>query len=343
MIKNIKKETYIKLSLLFLSLIAIVLIAFLIPSLLIPILISAVIAYLFYPVVQYLEKKNISKKLSIIILYIVLGFLLFLTYKFSFGLLISQFNAMETDLPKIFSSVLVKLKIFETSYLSKYSFLESFNLIEHSHKIVLSTTQELFKSMPKLVSSLLSTIFLVPFYTFFLLKDGESLKQWLFKQFPEQFKSTGKKLINEVNIEMGDFIRARLLEATIVALIVGVGLSILQLKYFILLSLFVGIMNLIPYIGPFIGTIPGLIIAYYYHGFDSVFFIVFFLYLFAQIVDIFFIIPIVFSKIVKVHPVIVVILIILGSHIYGIVGMILAVPVFSILKSIHRAVYERVL
>ena len=158
---------------------------------------------------------------------------------------------------------------------------------------------------------------------------------------PNKYFESGLRLIYDVNKQMGGFIQARLLEAFIVAIIVFIVLFIANIKYAIFLALFAGILNLIPYVGPFIGIIPGLAVAYYYYGIDYHLFITLFAYIFAQAIDIVFIIPMVFSKMINIHPMLVVLLVIIGHDVMGITGMILSVPAFSIIKSILNTVQRR--
>ena len=154
----------------------------------------------------------------------------------------------------------------------------------------------------------------------------------LFSLVPNNFFELFSNLRYQINDQMGGFIRARILEAGIVGLIVWIGLSLANFKYAMVLALFASITNLIPYFGPIIGAVPALVIALIsgFSLFDI--FIVTLPYLIAQVVDIFLIIPLLVAKIVDLHPISVVIVIIIGAQLLGVLGMIIAIPLASAFK-----------
>ena len=103
-------------------------------------------------------------------------------------------------------------------------------------------------------------------------------------------------------------------------------------EYALLLAVFAGLSNLIPYIGPVVGAIPAVLIVLVNSVPGLEFLIVIAVYIVAQLIDNFFIIPLVLAKIVNLHPVTVAIVIIIGAQIGGILGMIISIPVACILK-----------
>ncbi|MBW1643064.1 MAG: AI-2E family transporter [Deltaproteobacteria bacterium] len=103
-------------------------------------------------------------------------------------------------------------------------------------------------------------------------------------------------------------------------------------EYALLLAVFAGLSNLIPYIGPVVGAIPAVLIVLVNSVPGLEFLIVIAVYIVAQLIDNFFIIPLVVAKIVNLHPVTVAIVIIIGAQIEGILGMIISIPVACILK-----------
>ena len=147
----------------------------------------------------------------------------------------------------------------------------------------------------------------------------------------------------QINRQMGDFIRARLLEAAIVGFVIWVGLAIIGFPYASILAVFAALTNLIPYVGPFIGAIPALIIGIVNNDPTFTLFLVALTYLIAQLIDIIFIIPMVVAKIVNLHPVFVVVVIIIGSQLMGILGMVISIPVASALKLTVTAVYDHLI
>ena len=251
-----------------------------------------------------------------------------------------QLSAFKSELPKFIDGM---TKILAIRELKLNSFL--FNMYEIDISKSLESTlliffRGLFDDLPNIISSSLSVMILAPFFAFFMLLDGQAVGKKLLALVPNNFFELALNLQHRINVQLGDFIRARLLEAGIVGFCVWVGLAAVGFEYAVLLAVFAGLSNLIPYIGPVVGAIPAVLIALVNSvpGFE--FLIVIAVYIIAQLIDNFFIIPLVVAKIANLHPVTVAIVIIIGAQIGGILGMIISIPVASMLKLIISTIYS---
>ena len=139
-----------------------------------------------------------------------------------------------------------------------------------------------------------------------------------------------------VSWQLAHFIRGRILEALIIGIVVWAGLSLTDIRYAPILAVVAGATNLVPYIGPIIGMIPGLVIALADLGMGTQFWWILCVYLLiAQIiVDNFILIPILISRVSNLHPLWVILAIIMGGKLYGVLGMIIGVPIASIINII---------
>jgi putative permease len=151
---------------------------------------------------------------------------------------------------------------------------------------------------------------------------------------PNRYFEMVHDLFYLVSHQMAHFIRGRLLEAFIVGAVVTAGLSMTDIRYAPILGLVAGVTNLVPYIGPIVGMIPGILIALIDLGMGGQFWwIVIVYFLIAQVlVDNFILIPILISRVANLHPLWVILAIIMGGKLYGVLGMIIGVPVASIAK-----------
>jgi putative permease len=127
-----------------------------------------------------------------------------------------------------------------------------------------------------------------------------------------------------------------------------VGLWIIGFPYAALLALFAAITNLIPYIGPVIGAVPAFIILFVnsdllFESMSVSVVAVSSVYLIAHAIDAIFIIPIVVAKIVNLHPVTVIVVIILGAQLLGVLGMIISIPMASLIKLLLASFYQQTL
>ena len=330
----------------FLFFVAIVVLCFVVvfnvPGMLWQALLSIVAAYLFYPVINKMESWGMARWFSILVVYSVVAGIILIVYQTSYTGIVAQFENLSAESPKIFSLIIQKVKILEDKYSQHYVFLNDLSFVERVEGYSTEFAKDIVKAVPKLISSFITFLILVPFYTFFLLKDGKTVKKWILDMLPNRYLETGVSVLYNINKQMTGFIQARLLEAGVLGLVVYVGLLILGVKYSLFLAVFAAVMNLIPYLGMVLGTVPGLAVAYFYGDSSMIVWYTLLVYTIAQLADMILVIPLVFAKRINIHPMVVVVLLIVGFQLMGIVGMILAVPFFCILKVLFTAVSARI-
>ena len=309
-------------------------------NILVSFVLGFVIYYLLAPVVNAVERTGVSRRIGVAGLFVLItavtGFCIYILLPATAG----QLSAFKNELPNFIDGT---TKILAISEQKLNSFL--FNMYEIDISKSLESTlliffRGLFDDLPNIISSSLAVIILAPFFAFFMLIDGQTATKKLLTLVPNNFFELALNLQHRMNVLLGDFIRARLLEAGIVGLFVGFGLAIIGFPYAVLLAFFAGLANLIPYIGPVIGAVPAVLIALVDGVTALEFLIVIAVYITAQLIDIFLIIPLVVAKIVNFHPITVVIVIIIGAQIGGILGMIISIPVASMLKLIISSIYN---
>ncbi len=313
-----------------------------VPGLLGPALLSAVFAYLFSPAVDRIEGRyGIPRWASILFVYVLVGLLIYIIYQQSYMGIAAQYQTLSEELPSISSKILQKIDVWEKKYEASSLFLSDIKLVERLKSYGAQLSMDVMSAIPWLLSSLVYFAILVPFFTFFLLKDGKKIKRLMLNMLPNRYLESGVVLIDNINKQMGGFIQARLLETGVLTLIIYIGLLVLGIKYALLLSLIAGVFNLVPYVGPVIGSIPGVAVAYYF-GTEQVFLLTILLYFVAQMIDFLVIIPMMVSQRINVHPALVVVLIIVGNSLMGVLGMVLSVPIFCIIKAVVDAVSSRI-
>ena len=314
-----------------------------VPMIMAAVLISAVAAYLLYPLMNIMESWGLSRTIGILLIYLIIAGIIFLISQQSYTGLFSQVENFQSEFPKMAEHALAKFKEWETVYGNRFIFLEDLKLVERVESYSIVVAQKIFSSLPSFLSSLLAFIVLVPFFTFFLLRDAVKIKKWLLDMLPNRYLEAGSNLIFNINKQVEGFIQARLLESGVLGVCVYIGLMSLGLKYALFLSLFAAVFNLVPYVGPVIGAIPGIAVAYFYSDSNTAIWLTVAVYTIAQLIDVIFIIPVVFSRRINIHPMTVVLLILVGSSLMGILGMIFAVPIYGILKAIFKAISTRII
>lgn len=304
-----------------------------------------VIAYLFAPIVDFLERKGVRRTWSTFIPFAFGGILAGVGLTLVLPLIIEQLQGLVERLPQYQQDLASRITAFEQKY-SAYFHMGQLNLSNEISQWMVEKTADVSVALPSIVSQSFTILLLAPFFAFFMLQDGNTIARSLLSYVPNQLFEVTLNLRHQINDQLGGFIRARFLEAAIVGAVVWIGLQILSFPFATVLSIFAAAMNLIPYVGPIIGAVPAVLIALVSVEATSggtqgvTLFLVSAIYLLAQLIDVVFVIPLVVAKIVDMHPVTVVVMIIAGAEIGGILGMMISVPVASAAKLTFNAVYS---
>lgn len=341
---SIRRENLVKL-VAFIGIIALLAIVLLrVDNMLVTQVLAFVIFYSLNPVVNRLERAGISRTWAIIIPFVVTGFFLWLAVYLISPMVSSQIKTLSTEYDSYIEIISKQLERLDNRMrdLTQGSF--EMNASEKIGQYLSDGAKVFFAALPNFASSLFTITLLAPFFAFFMLKDGRNFMRKLLALVPNNIFELSLNLLHQLNTQLGDFIRARFLEALIVGAIVWAGLELKDVKYAVILGVFAGVTNLIPYIGPVIGAVPAFLIAFFTDHTNSFLFVyITVVYVFAQIVDMLFIVPLLVAKIVDLHPISVVISIIIGSQLMGILGMIIAIPVASALKVISQAIFTHLI
>lgn len=320
---------------------------FYIKNLLISLVLAFVIFYLLSPVIQFCERNGLNRSLSIFTIYSLTSVFVVSSFYVFIPLLIDQLTLLEKELPELQSGLLNLVSRVEDRLQNIFHF-EKPLFREKLRSWMIDQTSEYTSLIPRWISDSLTTLFLTPFLAFFMLRDGSGLKRQMLDFVPNRHFETSLKLLYDMNEQVGNFIRARLAEAVLVGFVTWIGLMIIGFPYAALLALFAAITNLIPYIGPVFGAIPAFIIIFVNSDilFESLsinVLAVSIVYLVAHALDAIFIIPIVVAKIVNLHPVTVILVIIMGAQLLGVLGMIISIPVASLVKLLLSTFYQQTL
>ena len=251
--------------------------------------------------------------------------------------------AFKSELPKYIEGTSDLLARIESGMGKTLGDSLNFNLSGKVEELLASWSSSIFEDLAKFLSKSLTTLVLAPFFAFFFLKDGRRLSRELLHLVPNNYFELALSLHHQINDQMGQFIRARLLEATIVGFVVWCGLFFIEFPFATLLAIFAILTNLIPYIGPVIGIIPAVIISLINGQTHFELFLMLSIYGIAQLIDILLIIPLVVAKIVNLHPVTVVISIIIGAQLMGIIGMIISIPAANVFKVTLTSLYQHLI
>ncbi|MFO7576800.1 MAG: AI-2E family transporter [Pelovirga sp.] len=306
-------------------------------GLFLPLLLSMIVAFLLDPLMRSLENRGINRTLAIFIIYLCISAALFLLL-----VLIGPPNwrgmmqALKADVPRYISFAFSYLTSLLEQVQQHFPFIAHYNLIDHLRDFSQTVIGLVLVQTPRSAMRIGSLLVLVPLFSFFFLRDSRRIMRVLISLTPNRYFEMVLDIYAHVSWQLSNFIRGRVIEATIVGLVVWGGLSLTDIRYAPILAVLAGVTNLVPYIGPVFGMLPGIIIALVDLGVGAQFWWILCVYiLIAQvIVDNMILIPVLISKVSNLHPLWVILAIIMGGKLYGVLGMIIGVPIASIINII---------
>ncbi|MBN2460582.1 MAG: AI-2E family transporter [Candidatus Cloacimonetes bacterium] len=318
-------------------------------------IVSFIIAYLFSPLVNYAETYQISRSLAIITIYLVIAILLVLVVNLIIPQLIQQAEDFRDTITRLLDENeqidlhtvgLGKLSQFIDNLEEKLN-IEIENTISLRSFISSDKVNKLLVRIPSIfqgVVSLIAFMIVVPVIVFFMLKDERIFIRTLFSSIGNRYFEFSIHLFEKIEESFGKFFRALLLETLLVAVMSIIGLLILGIPNAIILGLIEGLANPIKYFGPFIGAVPTMLVILLGPTPNVYVFYAALMYFIVQQIDSLILFPWMVGKSMRMHPLSVLLTVIAGGYAFGIWGMLFAVPVVFLIKTIvevsHKSLKE---
>lgn len=304
-------------------------------DMLMPVLAALVIAYLLEGLVRFIQSYKV-KRLSAVIFV----FSLFITFLvFFFGgivpLVSSQLTEFVKEVPTYFGlAQQALLQIPE--HVSYISDSEIRDVLDQVNKEIALFGQQILTgtlaSIPGILTLVVYAI-LVPLLVFFFLKDKDILLKWCFSFLPKQ-RDLMSGVWVDVDQQIGNYIRGKVWEIFIVGIATYIVFFVFGLKYALLLSALVGLSVLIPYIGATVVSIPVAAIAYVQWGGTSDFWYLMLAYFVVQALDGNLLVPLLFQKVVNLHPVAIIVSILVFGGLWGFWGVFFAIPLGTLANAL---------
>jgi len=301
-------------------------------NMLLSVVLAFVLSYMLGPPISYFERRGVDRVLVTVLLFSAVGAALGLTIYITLPLMSEQVRNLQQDMPKYMNGLTKLMNSLKEKGESLEGDLFTLDFSQIIEGRLMPMTESFFARIPDFIKQLLTVMLLAPFLAFFMIKDGRQFSRNLLALVPNNIFELTYSIYNQINDQMGQFVRARLMESLIVGFVTWLGLIIIGFPFALLMAIFAAITNLIPYIGPIIGTIPAVVLALINGASTVELSLLLLVYFIAQIIDAAFIIPVVVAKIVDLHPITVIVVIIIGAQVMGVVGMLISIPVASALK-----------
>jgi putative permease len=252
----------------------------------------------------------------------------------------TDLGAISQQIPEIQKVIQDKFFLFKVNFFEKYGIRVNLDPVNYMMAKLEYFGSDFVSRFPDYLSSIFEWFLLVPMFLYFFFKESGRLGTKLMEAIPNPIFEKTYVLFSHFNTKFGEYIIAKFVEAAILGTLVTLGLLVIGFPYPFILGFVAGVTNILPYIGPIIGFIPAFGIALLSKdpnismwGMVTVFAV-------ANIIDNILVFPLLVSKIVNLHPILVVVSIIIGSQLGGIIGMIVIIPFIAFFKILFIEIYK---
>lgn len=321
-----------------------------------PILIAGFLFYLLNPLVNLLMKikvKNhqVSRTFAVAIVFLLLIAIIVSALSFLIPNILNQVEQLIQNMPEYirsFQHFLTKVlqqknlppwivDLTKDVDINAYTKEIEESLSGFAKNFMMSITSSI-GSIIGMVTSVTVTIVTVPFMLFYMLKDGHKLVPTVTGVFSEKQANRIGELLEKMSETISKYISGQAIECLFVGTCTAIGYGIVGVPFALLIGIFAGITNMIPYIGPYIGLLPALILAMSNSVRQTILVVI--VCVVVQQIDGNLIYPNVIGKSLDIHPLTIIIILLVAGNLAGLLGMLLAVPVYAVIKVIVIYIYD---
>jgi predicted PurR-regulated permease PerM len=299
---------------------AVLLLAFLwvIRDILIVLLLAIILASAMEPMVAYFHARRVPRAVSVLTVYILVIAAVVLVASLVVPLVISQLNVLAANLPQYTQQLQGEFPILQ----SVLGTADLSTVIRHGLSVaggsdsVLTRTVGLFNGFFSVI-----TVLVISFY---LVAEQKGMIEFIRSLVPPQHQAFATNLVGKIQRRMGRWVIGQLILSCVIFFFTFIGLTLLGVKYALFLALIAGLLEMLPYIGPFIAAVPAIFFALLQS--PALALAVAALYLLVQKTEGYLLVPKIMERTVGTSPLLVLIALLVGLKLAGILGLLISVP-----------------
>ena len=313
-------------------------------AILTPFILAAIFAYVFNPIVDFFTHKiKLPRILSILIIYIVIISVVLLLGAVFTKRIIEESSDFKIYVQHLLITTKTEVNIFPDW--ARPSIRDGLSSLVNIRLINSSTVFEFF---PKAISRIIS-LFIFIFSAFYFLKEGHSFINKFMTYVPFDYKLDAEILMRKINQVLSGYLRGQIFMVILVGLVLYIALSLMGVRFALILAVFSGVAEIVPIIGPIVaGGVAALITVF--TGGSHVFpitpiqsgLIVIVVYFVVRQIQDYFVSPIIMGRITKLPPIVILFSVLAGEHSFGIMGLILAVPTAAVVKLVIDFCFDKI-
>ncbi|WP_251516780.1 AI-2E family transporter [Staphylococcus sp. HKU1] len=302
-----------------------------------PIVVSLILYYLFNPLVNLMERYNIARAWGVTILFLLIIGVITLAVNLLIPLISTQLKSFGNNFPTYVDKINDFIdSVTKNSVISNFygQIQDQLDTLAKKIPSMISSYFNDFGSKVKVFAEALVNIGVVivttPFVLFFMLKDGHRFKEFSTNMIPPKFRKDYHDLLDKMSEQVGSYIQGQIIVSFCIGILLFIGYSIIGLDYSLILACIAAVTSVVPYLGPTIAISPAIIIALITSPIMLLKLVV--VWTLVQFVEGHFISPNVMGKTLKIHPLTIIFILLSAGNILGVVGVILGIPGYAILK-----------
>ena len=310
-----------------------------------PFLLAGLLYFLIHPVVDWLELKKLPRGLSVLLLFLVIFGLIAIVVSFIGPPIQREFVRLMEDFPRIMYEInKVLLSLWESPLLLRFM-EERPDFVEETAAWLTGLLGNFFRLIIEnvthyvnLLVGFLITLLMVPFILFYMLRDGQHWPQLLYRQLSREQAEGIHRTLKEIDKGISAYIQGIFMVCLCVGVLVYIGYLIIGVEYPLLLALFLMVTNVIPFFGPIIGAVPAIVVGAIEAPIMAL--KVLAVVVVVQQIESLLVSPHVMGRKLSISPLTVTLLVLVSGRMAGLIGMILALPAFVILKIIILQIFK---
>jgi predicted PurR-regulated permease PerM len=317
-----------------------------------PFIAAIITAYLFNPLINLVSRRtNTNRIIWIVVLYVLAGGLIYGVTTFMWPRITAQYYGLINQIPNIVTTIQNLFGEGQEVHFGGVVFDLS-PIAEEIATFAKNIGGQLPTAVPSLVFSAVETVVYLLVYliiTFYLLLQADQLMQWFYGLIPAPYRGEIRGLVHEVDHVLSAYIRGQLVLIVVMSVLMYIPLSILGIRYALLIAILSGILEIIPFIGPWsaagIAIFAALIQGHEPFGLSGIVLagVIGLTYLVMRLMEDNFIIPTLVGHFVKLHPAIIIFALLAGAALGGAFGLFVAIPVAAVIRIILVYIYNKLI
>ena len=303
----------------------------------VPVACGAVIYYLVKPIYDYLLNKKVPKGIAILLVMVGVIVIFIMIITSLVPIIQKQLLDLVSQLPYYYQIISEQVENFMQTGLFE-TIQEQFNKINTD--FIQSITERLngilnftfsgIGSVVGIIGDIVITVMTMPVILYYLLKDGNKVIPFVTRMFPTRSQHKISVMLNEMNQQVSSYIRGQITVAICVGFTYIIGYTLIGLPYGVTIGMIAGLLTIIPYIGSIIGLTPALIIGFVTN--PTLALHVLLVFVIEQLIESRVLQPLILGSSLKMHPVTILIILLAAGKMFGLVGLLIAVPVYAVVK-----------